>query len=177
MLRRKYKLRLYSQKKGQAVVETALLGLILVMLLAAAVDFGRAYFTAVVVTNMAGEGAAYAAIFPERDAGCGGPATNDVSIKERARRIAIDRGLVIERNDQLLANITVTTFDRATSTETAACSARLDGEMITVKVSYNLDDLFLPGIVGFQDLTITKQASQRITSDKIGACTNPAVCP
>ena len=35
-------------------------GVMLGMLLAGAVDLGRAYYTAVVVTNMAGEGAAYA---------------------------------------------------------------------------------------------------------------------
>src|SRR6476660_9764989 len=53
--------------RGQALVEFALMGLILGMLLASAVDMGRAYYTAVVVTNMAGEGASYAALNPEKD--------------------------------------------------------------------------------------------------------------
>src|SRR5690348_3032557 len=52
---------------GQAIVEMALMGTLLGMLLAGAVDLGRAYYTAVVVTNMAGEGAAYAAIYPGND--------------------------------------------------------------------------------------------------------------
>ena len=53
--------------RGQALVEFALMGLILGMLLAAAVDFGRAYYTALIVEDMAGEGAHYAAKFPAND--------------------------------------------------------------------------------------------------------------
>ena len=81
------------KSRGQAIVEMALVSLVLGMMLAAAIDFGRAFYTATVVTNMAGEGAAYAAIYPDRDAEPGQQYcsifTVDqwVSIQERARRV------------------------------------------------------------------------------------------
>ena len=152
------------KRRGQAIVEMALVSLILGMVLAAAVDFGRAFYTATVVTNMAGEGAAYAAIYPDRD---GDPNqqycsifTVDqwVSIQERARRVAKDRGLAIERGDQDLAQIAVTTDGHGTS-----CSDRCPGRTITVRVTYTLDDLFLPGLLGSGSIPITRQASQVIT--------------
>src|SRR4051812_30313177 len=56
------------RRNGQAAVEMALGGVVLAMLLAAAIDMGRAFYTSVVVTNMAGEGARYAASNPDLDA-------------------------------------------------------------------------------------------------------------
>jgi hypothetical protein len=152
------------KSRGQAIVEMALVSLILGMVLAAAIDFGRAFYTATVVTNMAGEGAAYAAIYPDRDADPGQQYcsifTVDqwVSIQERARRVAKDRGLAIERGDQDLAQIAVTTDGHG-----AACYDRCPGRTITVRVTYNLDDLFLPGFLGVESIPITRQASQLIT--------------
>src|SRR5678815_4299506 len=61
------KSKIENRTRGQALVEMALIGLFPLLLLAAAVDFGRAYYTAVIVTNMAGEGAAYAALYPDQD--------------------------------------------------------------------------------------------------------------
>ena len=152
------------KSRGQAVVEMALVSLILGMVLAAAIDFGRAFYTATVVTNMAGEGAAYAAIYPDRDAEPGQQycsiftVEQRVSIQERARRVAKDRGLSIERGDQDLAQIAVTTDGHG-----ASCSDRCPGRTITVRITYNLDDLFLPGFLGFDSIPITRQASQMIT--------------
>ena len=54
--------------RAQAILEMALMGTLLAVLLAGTVDLGRAYYTSVVVANMAGEGAAYAAIHPDYDA-------------------------------------------------------------------------------------------------------------
>jgi Flp pilus assembly protein TadG len=154
------------KSRGQAIVEMALVSLILGMMLAAAIDFGRAFYTATVVTNMAGEGAAYAAIYPDRDADPGQQycsiftVEQQVSIQERARRVAKDRGLAIERGDQDLAQIAVTTDSHG-----ASCSDRCPGRSITVRVTYNLDDLFLPGFLGFNSIPITRQASQLITGE------------
>jgi Flp pilus assembly protein TadG len=161
------------KRRGQAIVEMALVSLILGMVLAAAIDFGRAFYTATVVTNMAGEGAAYAAIYPDRDADpdqqyCSIFTVDQwVSIQERARRVAKDRGLVIERGDQDLAQIAVTTDGHGT-----ICSDRCPGRTITVRVTYNLNDLFLPGFLGFDSIPITRQASQLITGQvgQNGAC-------
>src|SRR3954470_24268539 len=86
-------------RRGQAIVEMALMGTLLGMLLAGAVDLGRAYYTAVVVTNMAGEGAAYAAINPDKDltyptAGTCSQfsITTPQNIQDRAKFVAKERG-------------------------------------------------------------------------------------
>lgn len=155
---------LRKRSSGQAVVEMALMGLFLGLLLAAAVDFGRAYYTAVVIENMAGEGAAYAAMYPERELGdrtCSiMPWSDSQSIQERVRKLAKDRGLVIEAEDQASANIQVTVGNNI-----KACSKRCQGEAITVQIKYNLNDLFLPGLLGFKEIPITQSATQLILRD------------
>jgi Flp pilus assembly protein TadG len=164
-----------QKRRGQAVVEMALVSVLLGMMLAAAIDFGRAFYTAAVVTNMAGEGAAYAAIYPDREIpnqpgqqSCSIFTVDPtVSIQERARRVAKDRGLIIERGDQQLANIEVYTDGYGYS-----CSDRCPGRTITVRVTYTLDDLFLPGMLGTNNIRITRQASQLITGEvgRFGYC-------
>ena len=159
-----------SKAKGQALVEFALMGLFLGMLLAAAVDFGRAYYTSIIVTNMAGEGAAYASIYPDRDKDPDNPANEQCilgksvathqSIQERARRVAKEHGLVVEKQDQNQARIEVYTegYD-------GTCAARCPGRTITVRITYTLDDLFLPNMLGIKQIPITKSASQVITGN------------
>ncbi|MDQ3927808.1 MAG: pilus assembly protein [Chloroflexota bacterium] len=155
---------LRKRAKGQAVVEMALLGLLLGMLLAAAVDFGRAYYTAVVVENMAGEGAAYAAQYPERELGdktCSLYGfTDSQSIQQRVRDLAKDKGLVIDAEDRATADIQVTVGNNIKT-----CTKRCQGEAITVKIRYELDDLFLPGLLGIKSIPITQSATQLILRD------------
>jgi Flp pilus assembly protein TadG len=155
------------KKRGQAVVEVALLSLFLALLLAGAIDFGRAFYTSVVVNNMAGEGAAFAALYPDQDQDTNNqscstlqPVATKASIQERARRVAKDHGLTIERQDQNLATITVSTDGYGTS-----CQTRCAGRTITVRVTYRIDDLFLPSVLGIHQIAITKTASQVITRD------------
>ena len=160
--------------KGQAVVEMALMGLFLGVMLAGAIDLGRAFYTLSVVTNMAGEGAAYAAIYPDQGRDdrdllrliesqrCSiiRPVPADKNIQQRARRIAKDRGLVIEQGDQNAAEITIITEGFGES-----CTARCTGRTVTVTVKYTLNDLFLPGFLGFNEIPITRSASQIILRD------------
>src|SRR5947209_2091018 len=114
------------RSRGQALVEMALMGTLLGMFLAGAVDLGRAYYTAVVVTSMAGEGAAYAAINPDKDLTYpthGTCAQLDVTapqdIQDRAKLVAKERGLIISPTN-------------ATITVTPDCSSRCAGNTITV---------------------------------------------
>src|SRR4051812_27632841 len=95
--------------RAQAIVEMALLGTLLAVLLAGTADLGRAYYTSVVVDNMAGEGAAYAAIHVDKDinyptaGSCSRYSiltTDNATIQNRARRVAINRGLVIHNPAQ-----------------------------------------------------------------------------
>ena len=151
--------------KAQALVEFAVMGTLLGMLLAGAVDLGRAYYTSVVVANMAAEGASYAAIHPDRDSNypaagsCGRfsitSGANDV-IQERARRVALSRGLVIRRPED--ADVAVLDSLGATSD----CTTRCAGTVITVRVTYRITDLFIPGLLGLNSITIRKASSQRL---------------
>ncbi|MDQ3928446.1 MAG: pilus assembly protein [Chloroflexota bacterium] len=165
-----------GKAKGQALVEFALMGLFLGMLLAAAVDFGRAYYTSIIVTNMAGEGAAYASIYPDRDKDPDNPANEQCirgksvdthqSIQERARRVAKEHGLVVEKQDQNQAKIEVYTEGYG-----GTCAARCPGRTITVRITYTIDDLFLPNMLGIKSIPITKSASQVITGKPYyGSC-------
>ncbi len=158
-----------KHRRGQALVETALMGLFLALLLAAAVDFGRAYYTAVVVTQMAGEGAAYAAVNPDKDLTMPNPypspqscsqvaVTANANIQDRARRVAQERGLVIRQ--PLASMVTV---------QPAGCTSRCVGRPITVTVTYQVDDLFLPNLVGMNRITIRKSASQLMQRSSYGA--------
>jgi Flp pilus assembly protein TadG len=149
------------RSRGQALVEMALVGLVLAMLLAAAIDFGRAYYTAIIVQNMAGEGASYGALYPEYDQvnqSCSivSPVPLNLSIQERARRVGRDRGLVIKRQNQDAAIISVVP---------ASCQQRCTGDQITVQVTYRITDLFLPGLLGISSIPITRSASQTIQRD------------
>src|SRR5690242_9141310 len=92
-----------KRAKGQALIEVSILGVVLVALLAGIIDFGRAYYTSIVVTQMAGEGASYAAWYPDHDlnytaAGTCSQLGNTTAktIQERARLVAVERGLVFE---------------------------------------------------------------------------------
>src|SRR6478672_9761564 len=141
-------------RRGQALVEMALMGTLLGMLLAGAVDLGRAYYTSVIVTNMAGEGAAYAALNPDRD--LNSPTAGVCSqftvqryqnIQDRARKVASDRGLVISDS-----RATVSILD--SNNNASVCTSRCAGSLIKVKVTYQITDLFLPGLLGMRSITI-----------------------
>lgn len=155
-------------KKGQALVELAIMGLLLGMLLAGAVDLGRAYYTAVAVTNMAGEGASYAALNPEKDENYPQPPasgacsefmifdSNDY-IQRRVRQVANERGLVIHQPASTDILISPT------------CSNRCVGTSIDVTVTYTITDLFLPNLIGYRNIVIRRSAHQLITEDAYGA--------
>lgn len=152
------------RRKGQALVEFALMGFFLGMLLAGAVDLGRAYYTSVVVANMAGEGAAYAALYPDRDwnyqaAGSCSQYTihQNQNIQDRAKKVANERGLIISNSDSRIS-VQILNNDGTPSD----CLTRCANNVITVKVTYRINDLFLPGLLGMNNLTISKSSSQRL---------------
>jgi hypothetical protein len=148
------------------MIEMALVSVILAMLMAAAVDFGRAYYTDVVVTNMAAEGAAYASLNPDYDlnypaAGtCSNfPVTQYKNIQDRVRLVATEHGLVIKQGDR---DSIVTTITTPLYPNPGACTNRCFGRTIEVKVSYTIHDLFLPRLIGMNGITITESASQQL---------------
>ncbi len=156
------------------MVEVALFSLLMVLLLAAAIDLGRAFYTAVVVANMAGEGAAYAALQPDHDAnypaaypsGCArNPVVAYQNIQDRTRQVAQDRGLIIRQPSQ--ASVVISPAD---------CMSRCATQNITVTVTYSIDDLFLPRLLGMNNITIRKSSVQQMTASSYAAGQNQT-CP
>lgn len=154
------------RKRGQAIIETALVGLLLALFLAAAVDLGRVFHTALVVENMAGEGAAYAAKYPARDLispTCSETGVlADRNIQDRARRVATDRGIMIRQPGQ--ADVAV---------DPSNCTSRCRGVPIKVTVTYRIDDLLLPSLIGMREITIRKSATQYILESVEGESCSP----
>lgn len=110
---------------GQAVVETALVLPILLILSLMVVQYGIIAFTAVALTNLAREGARFAATTPQTDA----------AIKERIQ--AVRPPSILWRDIE--RNIVITPrqgdYSRATGTR----------QLITVEISYNMaNKMFLP---------------------------------
>jgi Flp pilus assembly protein TadG len=163
-----------GRQRGQALVEISVLGLLLGVLLAGTLDFGRAYYTSIVVSQMAGEGAAYAAWHPDRDiryptAGtCSQITTDDIkTIQERARLVAREHGMAIEPSQ---ATISIQNTDGSTS----LCTSRCAGTTLRVKVTYVINDLFLPNLLGFRSIKISRSATQLVMRDAYAA---EGTCP
>jgi hypothetical protein len=68
------------RKRGQALIETALIGILICMLFGGALDFGLAYFTFQSLSNAALEGVSYGSMEPMK-----GTAKNDTEIQLRVR--------------------------------------------------------------------------------------------
>jgi len=170
-----------QRRKGQSLVEFALGGILLVMLLAAAVDFGRAYYTFIVVNNMAGEGAVYLAQHGDVDydyTKSGHSAKNDDTWQGRARNVAArTMGGVIDNTKVNLANGDVSArllrnIDSDPELDDAGplpLTPRCAGTNFEVKVVYHMNDLFFPGILGFRDLPLGASAPSAFVSSN-GTC-------
>lgn len=157
---------------------------VLAVLLATVVDLGRAHYTAVVVANMAGEGAAFAALYPDQEEvwtdsrgvvhdradDCSLlPVPTGRSIRSRVRSLAKQHNMAFEGwNDEgtsassIADSIEIYVDGDPTKT---SCTDRRIGHVITIRVSYKINDLFMPGIAGMRNITIVQSATQRITRD------------
>lgn len=159
--------------KGQSVVEFALGSLLIAMLLAGAVDLGRAFYTYVVVLNMSGEAAAILAFYPDNDIyetpGGGGrpPGTPDsATYQRRAQQVAArSLGMVIDSTHVSDAAVVVNVDKQY----------RCLGAPFNVSATYTMDDLFLPALLGFNRLSISGVSGSRFTT--AGSTTSSITCP
>lgn len=78
-MRRPLIIRILSGRDGQALVETALTATLLITLLLAAIDFGRAYYMLVELKGAAHAGALYGAQFPTDKQGMISAAQSDAT--------------------------------------------------------------------------------------------------
>jgi len=137
-----------SSEKGQSLVELALSFTILLMLLAGAIDFGRAFFTWVSLRDAAQEGAAYGSIDP----------TNLGEIENRVYSILESSGAVPEPRTNVV--ITRTFFG-------PACL----GNIIQIEVDYLTFPLtvpFLGSIIGSDTLSIQSTIQDTILKPTCG---------
>jgi hypothetical protein len=157
------------RRKAQSLVEFALGGMLLFMFLAAAVDFGRVYYTYIVVENMAGEGASYVSQTPDADYYLNSGLPLNDTFQGRAIDVAtrIMGGVIDRRNVKPPTGTQpssgppaadagdVVLTDRTNHVIAAADRCRT--AEFTLRVSYHMNDLFFPGILGMSQITITAQ--------------------
>jgi len=128
-----------DREKGQSLIEMAFLVPILLLLLAAVVDAGRAFDAYIVLTNAAREGARYGTFFTS-DTAVTAPAVQQLVVDD-----VVGSGTNITRMDDFqLSNVTVQGI--------AAGSTA-----VTVTVSYDFG-LWFGGVVGLDTFRLNKQA-------------------
>ncbi|HMA33840.1 MAG TPA: TadE family protein [Chloroflexia bacterium] len=156
------------RRKAQSLVEFALGGILLVMLMAASIDMGRAFYTWIVVQNMAGEGAAYLAQQPDNDYNID-PSNPTNTFQGRARAVAARAmGGIIDPTHVVFPtyiNVNVPPSDR--------CA----GTAFDVSVGYNMDDLFFPALLGLRSLMIGADANSAFFTSAGAATSCPTATP
>jgi len=122
-----------EDQRGQGLVELALVGLALALILAGVLDLGRAYFAYIAMADAAAEGAAYGAAFPDKSEG---------EIKDRV--VGASGGLVSIERDMVVV-------DRDAETIT-----------VIVTYNHTLLTPFLQAIVGGDTIALRQRAAQQI---------------
>jgi Flp pilus assembly protein TadG len=109
-----------KHKKGQSMVEFALVIPVMVLLIAGIFDLGRAFYAAITITNAAREGARYGTLHPDDFAGM-----KSITILE-----AQDSNITLQAS-----NVTITCPDLV---DPAGCDR---GEPLRVTTNYSYDDM------------------------------------
>jgi len=160
MMLKTFRRRLTRSQRGQSMVEMAIMMVILLTILSAVLDLGRAFFIYVAIHNSAGEGALYAAMNPtcghSSDAGLDGAGCADPdNVDYRAKHESSD-GLV----DPERMTVAVL-YSNGTNTYSAADI--VEGNPIQVTVSYRFTMLgpYSP-VLPNGELFISATATQNI---------------
>ena len=121
------------RERGQSLVETAIVFPILLLLLAATVDFGRAFDAYIVLTNAAREGARFGSVNPE------------MTVEEIEDIVITDvMGSGTNLTPIIESDIVVTVDGQEAGSEA-----------VTIQVSYPLD-LWFGRLIGIDTLTLSK---------------------
>jgi len=121
------------RERGQSLVETAVVLPILLLLLAAAVDFGRAFDAYIVLTNAAREGARFGSTNP----GLAAEEIHDIVIR-----------------DIMGSGTNLTPINESDIVVTVAGQSA-GSEAVTISVSYPLD-LWFGRLIGIDTVTLSK---------------------
>jgi Flp pilus assembly protein TadG len=141
------------RRRGQSIVEFALGSILLVMLLATALDMGRAFFTWQVVHNMAAEGAAYLSRWPDKDT----PPSSPDSYQGRVMNVGQSAGRIFNPNNVDPTNditAVITWTSSGTGVGSTTRQYRCLGNRFKVTVDYAMTDLFIPAFFGVQSLNL-----------------------
>ena len=122
------------RERGQSLVETAVVFPILILLLAAIVDFGRAFDAYIVLTNAAREGARWGSVNPELT-------------EAQVEQIVID--------DVLGSGTNITPITEFDADNVDVVGQEEGSEEVTVTVTYNVD-LWFGRLIGIPTLTLNK---------------------
>jgi Flp pilus assembly protein TadG len=129
------KQRARRRQRGQSLVETAVIVPILLLLVAAVVDFGRIFDAYIVLTNAVREGARYGTL---RDP--------QPPVDEVANVVVVD---------VLGSGTNITHMELFNATDNV--NVLMSSKAVTVTATYDFD-LWFGGIVGIPTLTVRKQA-------------------
>jgi Flp pilus assembly protein TadG len=161
MKRRQRKQEGGRREKGQSLIEFALLVPVLLIILAGILDLGRLYFAYVAVTDAAGEGVAYAAIYPPSVSSytcpttpaCTNPGDTDCIC---ARALDASGGLIQIEGDKV-------------EIECANCPNQGSGDTVSVAVTYDFElrTFVLNIIVPDGQLPLRAVATETILTGKV----------
>jgi len=126
-----------TRERGANLVEFALVLFVLALLMMGVVDFGRAFYSYITITNAAREGARRASRVPDQDG----------SIEQAVRQEAANNGLDLTGGDVLI------TVGRADDWS--------GGDPISVTVDYTMTT-FMTGIIGLPELHMRSDAEMVI---------------
>jgi Flp pilus assembly protein TadG len=123
------------RERGQSLVETAVVLPILLLLVVAIVDFGRAFDAYIILTNAAREGARFGAIKPSLT-------------EEEVKQIVVD--------DVLGSGTNITQMTGFNATENVTVEGQIEEwDFVRVTVTYDFD-LWFGRLIGIPQLTLTK---------------------
>jgi Flp pilus assembly protein TadG len=125
------------REAGQSLVEAAVIVPILLLLLAAVIDFGRAFDAYIVLTNAAREGARFGSVKP-------------TLAEAEVKQIVVD--------DVLGSGTNITQMTDFTADNVTVVGQTENAEVVKVTVTYEFD-LWFGGLIGFPRLTLIKEAS------------------
>jgi Flp pilus assembly protein TadG len=127
-----------GRERGQSLVETAIVLPVLFLLLAAVIDFGRAFDAYIVLTNAVREGARFGSIKPN---------LTEAEVKQ----IVVD--------DVLGSGTNVTQMTDFTAAQNVTVEGQAANSSV-VKVTATYDfDLWFGGFIGLPQITLRKAAS------------------
>ncbi len=144
-----------ARERGQALVETALSMLIVLVLLAGLVDFGLVFGYRVALANGSRGGARFASRYPT--------STNLIE----AATVDSLRGTLVLPIDYIMGSDPDLTihFECDPNNTQAACATVQPGQRITVTVGYNYQPLFV-GLIGFDEVPIGSSTVMTVMGDE-----------